>query len=189
MRRWRQTVPLSTCRKACAADGALDLFPHQRGKTGQFERTITVADEGSYVSYIEGCSAPVRDSYQLHAAVVEVIIHKDAEVKYSTVQNWFPGDGNTGGILNFVTKRALCEGETAKCHGRSQKPAPPLRKYPSCILRGDNSIGEFYSVALTSGHQQADTGTKMIHIGKTPNRPSSPKGSLPVTARTAIAVW
>lgn len=136
-------------------------------KTGQFERTILVADEGSYVSYIEGCSAPVRDSYQLHAAVVEVIIHKDAEVKYSTVQNWFPGDNNTGGILNFVTKRALCEG------GKQQDVVDPVgnrfgdyRKYPSCILRGDNSIGEFYSVALTSGHQQADTGTKMIHIGK-----------------------
>lgn len=113
--------------KDCALpDGALDLFPHQRGKTGQFERTIPVADEGSYVSYIEGCSAPVRDSYQLHAAVVEVIIHKDAEVKYSTVQNWFPGDGNTGGILNFVTKRALCEGENSKMSRRSQKPAPPL---------------------------------------------------------------
>lgn len=148
-----------------------------------------MADEGSYVSYIEGCSAPVRDSYQLHAAVVEVIIHKDAEVKYSTVQNWFPGDGNTGGILNFVTKRALCEGENSKMSGRSQKPAPPLPKYPSCILRGDNSIGEFYSVALTSGHQQADTGTKMIHIGKNTKSTIISKGSLPVTARTAIAGW
>lgn len=95
-------------------------------KTGQFERTILVADEGSYVSYIEGCSAPVRDSYQLHAAVVEVIIHKDAEVKYSTVQNWFPGDNNTGGILNFVTKRALCEGKTARCPGPSRKPVRRL---------------------------------------------------------------
>ncbi len=136
-------------------------------KTGQFERTILVADEGSYVSYIEGCSAPVRDSYQLHAAVVEVIIHKDAEVKYSTVQNWFPGDNNTGGILNFVTKRALCEGENSKMSWtQSETGSAITRKYPSCILRGDNSIGEFYSVALTSGHQQADTGTKMIHIGK-----------------------
>ena len=136
-------------------------------KTGQFERTILVADEGSYVSYIEGCSAPVRDSYQLHAAVVEVIIHKDAEVKYSTVQNWFPGDGNTGGILNFVTKRALCEGENSKMSWTQSETGSAITwKYPSCILRGDNSIGEFYSVALTSGHQQADTGTKMIHIGK-----------------------
>jgi Fe-S cluster assembly protein SufB len=126
-----------------------------------------VADEGSYVSYIEGCSAPVRDSYQLHAAVVEVIIHKDAEVKYSTVQNWFPGDGNTGGILNFVTKRALCEGENSKMSWTQSETGSAITwKYPSCILRGDNSIGEFYSVALTSGHQQADTGTKMIHIGK-----------------------
>lgn len=149
-----------------------------------------MADEGSYVSYIEGCSAPVRDSYQLHAAVVEVIIHKDAEVKYSTVQNWFPGDGNTGGILNFVTKRALCEGENSKMsRTQSETGSAITRKYPSCILRGDNSIGEFYSVALTSGHQQADTGTKMIHIGKTPNQPSSRKGSPPGTARTAIAGW
>ena len=136
-------------------------------KTGQFERTILVADEGSYVSYIEGCSAPVRDSYQLHAAVVEVIIHKDAEVKYSTVQNWFPGDNNTGGILNFVTKRALCEGENSKMSWTQSETGSAITwKYPSCILRGDNSIGEFFSVALTSGHQQADTGTKMIHIGK-----------------------
>ena len=135
--------------------------------TGQFERTILVADEGSYVSYIEGCSAPVRDSYQLHAAVVEVIIHKDAEVKYSTVQNWFPGDNNTGGILNFVTKRALCEGENSKMSWTQSETGSAITwKYPSCILRGDNSIGEFFSVALTSGHQQADTGTKMIHIGK-----------------------
>ena len=136
-------------------------------KTGQFERTILVADEDSYVSYIEGCSAPVRDSYQLHAAVVEVIIHKNAEVKYSTVQNWFPGDNNTGGILNFVTKRALCEGENSKMSWTQSETGSAITwKYPSCILRGDNSIGEFYSVALTSGHQQADTGTKMIHIGK-----------------------
>ena len=136
-------------------------------KTGQFERTILVADEDSYVSYIEGCSAPVRDSYQLHAAVVDVIIHKNAEVKYSTVQNWFPGDNNTGGILNFVTKRALCEGENSIMSWTQSETGSAITwKYPSCILRGDNSIGEFYSVALTSGHQQADTGTKMIHIGK-----------------------
>lgn len=108
-------------------------------KTGQFERTILVADEGSYVSYIEGCSAPVRDSYQLHAAVVEVIIHKDAEVKYSTVQNWFPGDNNTGGILNFVTKRALCEGENSKMSWTQSETGSAITwKYPSCILRGDN---------------------------------------------------
>ena len=136
-------------------------------KTGQFERTILVADEGSYVSYIEGCSAPVRDSYQLHAAVVEVIIHKDAEVKYSTVQNWFPGDGNTGGILNFVTKRALCEGENSKMSWTQSETGSAITwKYPSCILAGDNSVGEFYSVAMTNNFQQADTGTKMIHIGR-----------------------
>ena len=132
-----------------------------------------VASDGTFiyvpkgVSYIEGCSAPVRDSYQLHAAVVEVIIHRDAEVKYSTVQNWFPGDNNTGGILNFVTKRALCEGENSKMSWTQSETGSAITwKYPSCILRGDNSIGEFFSVALTSGHQQADTGTKMIHIGK-----------------------
>ena len=136
-------------------------------KTGQFERTILVADEGSYVSYIEGCSAPVRDSYQLHAAVVEVIIHKDAEGKYSTVQNWFPGDGNTGGILNFVTKRALCEGENSKMSWTQSETGSAITwKYPSCILAGDNAVGEFYSVAMTNNFQQADTGTKMIHIGR-----------------------
>ncbi|HGV6941265.1 TPA: cysteine desulfurase SufS [Escherichia coli] len=150
-------------------------------KTGQFERTILVADEDSYVSYIEGCSAPVRDSYQLHAAVVEVIIHKNAEVKYSTVQNWFPGDNNTGGILNFVTKRALCEGENSKMSWTQSETGSAITwKYPSCILRGDNSIGEFYSVALTSGHQQADTGTKMIHIGK-----NTKWASLFINARSA----
>ena len=142
-------------------------FRINAAKTGQFERTILVADEGSYVSYIEGCSAPVRDSYQLHAAVVEVIIHKDAEVKYSTVQNWFSGGDSEGGILNFVTKRALCEGENSKMSWTQSETGSAITwKYPSVILRGDNSIGEFFSVALTSGRQQADTGTKMIHIGK-----------------------
>ncbi|WP_075181677.1 Fe-S cluster assembly protein SufB [Pantoea sp. 1.19] len=142
-------------------------FRINAAKTGQFERTILIADEGSYVSYIEGCSAPVRDSYQLHAAVVEVIILKDAEVKYSTVQNWFPGGEGEGGILNFVTKRALCEGENSKMSWTQSETGSAITwKYPSCILRGDNAIGEFYSVALTNGVQQADTGTKMIHIGK-----------------------
>ena len=136
-------------------------------KTGQFERTILVADEGSYVSYIEGCSAPVRDSYQLHAAVVEVILHKDAEVKYSTVQNWFSGGDSEGGILNFVTKRALCEGENSKMSWTQSETGSAITwKYPSVILKGDNSVGEFFSVALTNGTQQADTGTKMIHIGR-----------------------
>lgn len=143
-------------------------FRINAAKTGQFERTILIADEGSYVSYIEGCSAPVRDTYQLHAAVVEVILHKDAEVKYSTVQNWFSGSkDSSGGILNFVTKRALCEGSGSKMSWTQSETGSAITwKYPSVILKGDNSIGEFFSVALTSGKQQADTGTKMIHIGK-----------------------
>ncbi|BAH83299.1 Fe-S cluster assembly protein SufB [Candidatus Ishikawella capsulata] len=137
-------------------------------KTGQFERTLLIADEDSYVSYIEGCSAPVRNNYQLHAAVVEVIVHKNAEVKYSTVQNWFRGNQEgKGGILNFVTKRAICEGYNSKMSWTQSETGSAITwKYPSCILQGDNSIGEFYSVALTSHYQQADTGTKMIHIGK-----------------------
>jgi Fe-S cluster assembly protein SufB len=142
-------------------------FRINAAKTGQFERTILIADECSYVSYIEGCSAPVRDSYQLHAAVVEVILHKDAEVKYSTVQNWFAGGESKGGILNFVTKRALCEGAGSKMSWTQSETGSAITwKYPSVILQGDNSVGEFFSVALTNGHQQADTGTKMIHIGK-----------------------
>ncbi|MBD3754522.1 MAG: Fe-S cluster assembly protein SufB [Gammaproteobacteria bacterium] len=143
-------------------------FRINEAKTGQFERTILVADKGSYVSYIEGCSAPIRDTYQLHAAVVEVIVHEDAEVKYSTVQNWYPGDEDCeGGILNFVTKRGICEGKNAKLSWTQAETGSAITwKYPSCILKGDNSIGEFYSVALTNRRQQADTGTKMIHIGK-----------------------
>ncbi|WP_114193932.1 Fe-S cluster assembly protein SufB [Edaphovirga cremea] len=143
-------------------------FRINAAKTGQFERTILIADEDSYVSYIEGCSAPARDTYQLHAAVVEVILHKNAEVKYSTVQNWFSGSKqSTGGILNFVTKRALCEGAGSKMSWTQSETGSAITwKYPSVILKGDNSIGEFFSVALTSGSQQADTGTKMIHIGK-----------------------
>ena len=143
-------------------------FRINEAKTGQFERTILIADKGSYVSYLEGCSAPVRDTYQLHAAVVEVIVHEDAEVKYSTVQNWYPGDDDcTGGILNFVTKRGICEGKNAKLSWTQAETGSAITwKYPSCILKGDNSIGEFYSVALTNRRQQADTGTKMIHIGK-----------------------
>ncbi|WP_414973851.1 Fe-S cluster assembly protein SufB [Candidatus Erwinia haradaeae] len=136
-------------------------------KTGQFERTILIADTGSVVSYIEGCSAPIRDAYQLHAAVVEVIVHKNATVKYSTVQNWFAGRGTKGGILNFVTKRAVCKGERSKMSWTQLETGSAITwKYPSVILRGDHSIGEFFSVALTNGYQQADTGTKMIHIGK-----------------------
>ena len=136
--------------------------------TGQFERTLIIADEGSYVSYNEGCSAPQRDDSQLHAAVVELIAKKDAEIKYSTIQNWYPGDDEgKGGIYNFVTKRGLCEGENSKISWTQVETGSSLTwKYPSCILKGDNSVGEFYSVAVTSRAQQADTGTKMIHIGK-----------------------
>lgn len=136
--------------------------------TGQFERTLIVADEGSYVSYLEGCTAPQRDENQLHAAVVEIYAHKDSEVKYSTVQNWYPGDKEgRGGIYNFVTKRGLCFGEGSKISWTQVETGSAITwKYPSVILRGDNSIGEFYSVAVTNNMQQADTGTKMIHIGK-----------------------
>lgn len=136
--------------------------------TGQFERTLIVAEEGAYVSYLEGCTAPQRDENQLHAAVVELYVHKDAEIKYSTVQNWYPGDefGN-GGIYNFVTKRGLCKGENSKISWTQVETGSAITwKYPSCVLEGDNSVGEFYSVALTHNKQQADTGTKMIHIGK-----------------------
>lgn len=136
--------------------------------TGQFERTLIVADEGSYVSYLEGCTAPMRDENQLHAAVVELIAAKDAEIKYSTVQNWYPGDKEgRGGIYNFVTKRGICEGPNAKISWTQVETGSAITwKYPSVILKGDNSIGEFYSVAVTNNMQQADTGTKMIHIGK-----------------------
>jgi Fe-S cluster assembly protein SufB len=136
--------------------------------TGQFERTLIVAEEGSYVSYLEGCTAPQRDENQLHAAVVEIIVLKDAEVKYSTVQNWYPGDASgKGGIFNFVTKRGICKGENSKLFWAQVETGSAITwKYPSTILRGDNSISEFYSVAVTNHHQQADTGTKMIHIGK-----------------------
>jgi Fe-S cluster assembly protein SufB len=136
--------------------------------TGQFERTLIIADEGSYVSYLEGCTAPKRDTNQLHAAVVEIVILKDAEVKYSTVQNWYPGDENgLGGIYNFVTKRADCRGDRAKVMWTQVETGSAITwKYPSCILRGDDSQGEFYSIAIANNAQQADTGTKMVHLGK-----------------------
>ncbi len=136
--------------------------------TGQFERTLIIADEGSYVSYLEGCTAPMRDENQLHAAVVEIFAHEGAEVKYSTVQNWYPGDKEgKGGIYNFVTKRGLCDGANSKISWTQVETGSAITwKYPSVILKGDNSIGEFYSVAVTNNYQQADTGTKMIHIGK-----------------------
>ncbi len=136
--------------------------------TGQFERTLIIADEGSYVSYLEGCTAPQRDENQLHAAVVELVAHKDAEIKYSTVQNWYPGDENgKGGIYNFVTKRGVCKGDNSKISWTQVETGSAITwKYPSVVLQGDNSVGEFYSVALTHNKQQADTGTKMIHMGK-----------------------
>ncbi len=136
--------------------------------TGQFERTLIVAEEGAYVSYLEGCTAPKRDEHQLHAAVVELVALDDAEIKYSTVQNWYPGDAEgKGGIYNFVTKRGACRGENSKISWTQVETGSAITwKYPSVILQGDNSVGEFYSVAVTANHQQADTGTKMIHIGK-----------------------
>jgi Fe-S cluster assembly protein SufB len=136
--------------------------------TGQFERTLLIADEGAYVSYLEGCTAPQRDENQLHAAVVELIALDDAEIKYSTVQNWYPGDENgKGGIFNFVTKRGACRGKRSKISWTQVETGSAITwKYPSCILQGDDSVGEFYSVAMTTNRQQADTGTKMIHIGK-----------------------
>jgi len=143
-------------------------FRINAANTGQFERTLIVADEGAYVSYLEGCTAPQRDENQLHAAIVEIVTHKDAEVKYSTVQNWYPGDKEgKGGIYNFVTKRGLCEGDNSKISWTQVETGSAITwKYPSCVLKGDYSVGEFYSVAVTNNHQQADTGSKMIHIGK-----------------------
>ncbi|MBP9601172.1 MAG: Fe-S cluster assembly protein SufB, partial [Lutibacter sp.] len=142
-------------------------FRINEGGTGQFERTLVIADAGSYVSYLEGCTAPSRDENQLHAAVVELIALDDAEIKYSTVQNWFPGDKNgKGGVYNFVTKRGLCEKNAKISWTQVETGSAITWKYPSCILKGDNSVGEFYSIAVTNNYQQADTGTKMIHLGK-----------------------
>ncbi len=142
-------------------------FRINAGGTGQFERTLVIADEGSYVSYLEGCTAPQRDENQLHAAVVELIALDNAEIKYSTVQNWYPGDKNgLGGIFNFVTKRGVCEKNAKISWTQVETGSAVTWKYPSCILKGDNSVGEFYSVAVTNNYQQADTGTKMIHLGK-----------------------
>lgn len=143
-------------------------FRINAANTGQFERTLIVAEEGSYVSYMEGCTAPMRDENQLHAAIVEIIAQKDAEVKYSTVQNWWPGDKNgRGGVYNFVTKRGICEGDNSKISWTQVETGSAITwKYPSVVLKGNNSVGEFYSVAVTNNMQQADTGTKMIHLGK-----------------------
>src|SRR5687767_969299 len=143
-------------------------FRINAANTGQFERTLIIADKNSYVSYLEGCTAPMRDENQLHAAVVEIIAHDEAFVKYSTVQNWYPGDKEgKGGIYNFVTKRGICEGYKSKISWTQVETGSAITwKYPSCILQGDNSVGKFYSIAITNNRQQADTGTKMIHIGK-----------------------
>lgn len=143
-------------------------FRINTANTGQFERTLIVADDDSYVSYLEGCTAPMRDENQLHAAIVEIIALDNAEIKYSTVQNWYPGDKDgVGGVLNFVTKRGLCKGVNSKISWTQVETGSAITwKYPSCVLAGDNSVGEFYSVAVTNNHQQADTGTKMTHIGK-----------------------
>ncbi|MDE2900950.1 MAG: Fe-S cluster assembly protein SufB, partial [Chloroflexota bacterium] len=143
-------------------------FRINAAEAGQFERTLIIAEEGSYVSYLEGCSAPMRDTNQLHAAVVELVAMDNAEIKYSTIQNWYPGDENgVGGIYNFVTKRGKCAGNNSKISWTQVETGSAITwKYPSVLLQGDNSIGEFYSVALTRGYQQADTGTKMVHLGK-----------------------
>jgi Fe-S cluster assembly protein SufB len=142
-------------------------FRINAGGTGQFERTLVIADEESYVSYLEGCTAPQRDENQLHAAVVELKALNDAEIKYSTVQNWYPGDENgVGGVFNFVTKRGICEKNAKISWTQVETGSAVTWKYPSCILKGDGSVGEFYSVAVTNNFQQADTGTKMIHLGK-----------------------
>ena len=142
-------------------------FRINEGGTGQFERTLLIADEGSYVSYLEGCTAPARDENQLHAAVVELISLDDAEIKYSTVQNWYPGDHEgKGGVYNFVTKRGICHKNSKISWTQVETGSAVTWKYPSCILKGDNSVGEFYSIAVTNNYQQADTGTKMIHLGK-----------------------
>ena len=142
-------------------------FRINQAGTGQFERTLVIADEGSYVSYLEGCTAPSRDENQLHAAVVELVAHDNAEIKYSTVQNWYPGNKHgKGGVYNFVTKRGLCNKNSKISWTQVETGSAVTWKYPSCILKGDNSVGEFYSIAVTNNYQQADTGTKMIHLGK-----------------------
>jgi Fe-S cluster assembly protein SufB len=181
------TAPSSTCRRTPAARWSSAPTSASTPNTGQFERTLIVADEGSYVSYLEGCTAPQRDENQLHAAVVELVAMDDAEIKYSTVQNWYPGDENgKGGIYNFVTKRGDCRGERSKISWTQVETGSAITwKYPSCILRGDNSVGEFYSVAVTKGRQQADTGTKMIHIGKNTSSTIVSKG---ISASTAAVL-
>ena len=157
--------------------------------TGQFERTLIIADKGAYVSYLEGCTAPKRDENQLHAAVVELVAHEDAEIKYSTVQNWYPGDAEgKGGIYNFVTKRGDCRGARSKISWTQVETGSAITwKYPSCILRGDSSRGEFYSIAISNGRQQVDSGTKMIHLGKNTTSRIISKGIAAGVRRTPIA--
>jgi Fe-S cluster assembly protein SufB len=164
-------------------------FRINAANTGQFERTLIIADEGSYVSYLEGCTAPMRDENQLHAAVVELVALDNAQIKYSTVQNWYAGDKEgKGGIYNFVTKRGACRGVNSKISWTQVETGSAITwKYPSCILQGDNSIGEFYSVAVTNNRQQADTGTKMIHIGKNTKSTIISKGISAGKATTATA--
>ena len=161
-------------------------------ETGQFERTLIVAEEGAYVSYLEGCTAPIRDENQLHAAVVELVaLGEKSQIKYSTVQNWYPGDKEgKGGIYNFVTKRGACRGRASKISWTQVETGSAITwKYPGCILQGDESVGEFYSVAVTNHRQQADTGTKMIHLGKNTRARSCPRAYRPATVRTPIAAW
>jgi Fe-S cluster assembly protein SufB len=159
-------------------------FRINASETGQFERTLIIADKGSYVSYLEGCTAPKRDENQLHAAVVELVALDDAEIKYSTVQNWYPGDEKgKGGIYNFVTKRGDCRGDRSKVSWTQVETGSAITwKYPSCILRGDDSVGEFYSIAITNNRQQADTGTKMIHLGKNTRSRIISKGISPASS-------
>jgi len=164
-------------------------FRINASNTGQFERTLIIADKNSYVSYLEGCTAPMRDENQLHAAVVELVALEGAEIKYSTVQNWYPGDENgKGGIYNFVTKRGDCRGANSKISWTQVETGSAITwKYPSCILRGDNSVGEFYSIAIANHYQQADTGTKMIHLGRNTKSRIISKGISAGRAQTPIA--
>jgi Fe-S cluster assembly protein SufB len=182
------TARSSTCRRGCAARwSSAPTSASTPQNTGQFERTLIVAAEGAYVSYLEGCTAPMRDENQLHAAVVELVAEKDAQIKYSTVQNWYPGDKDgRGGIYNFVTKRGKCAGARAKISWTQVETGSAITwKYPSCILQGDESVGEFYSVAVVNNRQQADTGTKMIHVGRAPAARSSPRASPPASGQNA----
>ena len=165
---YRRQLRLHPAGRALPDGACPPISASTRMNTGQFERTLIIADEGSYVSYLEGCTAPMRDENQLHAAVVELVALGDAEIKYSTVQNWYPGDENgKGGIFNFVTKRGICKGDRSKISWTQVETGSAATwKYPSCILQGEDSVGEFYSIAITNNYQQADTGTKMIHRGK-----------------------